>query len=1170
MITIDNTLVYDDLINFPFLLDISDADVDLTAQNDGDDILFVQNGVIVPHEMVEYSTGGGLAHVVAWVRANLTDLVDTDITMYYGNSVVGPLAQPNAVWSDNYVGVFHLEESPTGATGEITDSTTYGNDGTTEGSMNSADLVDAMFGKGLDFDAIDDLIRLSDSVSLDSVAAGGTIQLWIWWQNFVDGEWQNVMDSSNRFNGNPIDGFEWATQADGDHYFYPWAGDGSDYNLVNPPIFANQQWHHLAVTLNYTTKEVKIYVDGSAESFSIENAPTFWTQIADPGDWLWGGDPDQPLRYFDGMFDEIRIANVERTDGWLNTEFQNQNNPASFYNNIGSEQSSQTYNPTFVKALDDTAAAGIWTATGLFNDSGSAVNYGVGIFEREFIVKHDTTLDLQEPSDAVGDRLSVTTAGEWIYVEYDLTDDITTLGIPGVTVTLNWTASGAPTQITLDDFGTGTYGKMLNTDDLVLAQRWRIDLQTSHPFYNDATEYFDLDLFHDTDLDYRDVTTTPAGDDFTATLILTDIYDGTPIEGAEITLNGLGVAHDDLGLGVYNISIPTGALSIGEHWYIVNATLSGSHFEMASTNVTFTLRKHFTSLSVQGNLLQPYGNDTALRVVIIDLDTGTAVPIGDVTTFSFDPTNYGIQNKPALGYDITLTTSSWDIGSEQVILTVVFSNSIYENPSYVFNVIIRRHITSVTVTGVATQPYGNVTPLTVILWDHDLGLSVPIGDVGSFLFTGPDVQPFPGLGSYDVTLDTSSWSVGIHSVTLSVSISAGEYYNPANYDFDITIRSMTTVLYHDPTDLVFAEGQDFTIGLRVNVSEIGTSFGLPVTGLTPGEFSISGYPFSIDTSENGIGRYTLTILYADLGAETEFTITVYLTPSIADHGTAQVTIHFFYRLVQTSLTSPNHPQVTTPFATDVQLTLNYTDIESGLGITGAIISNEGITVYGITDEGAGIYKLWLDVAGLPEGTHFFNISAVKSSFESRQLTFSVRIRIAFTYAIPTVGALDIPIGNSVIFYVEYWDIDHDVPVDNSSSPYTRVQSTWHNFSVTYLPGQERYQIVFMTSDSDPLQLNQVYDFNFSRGSDYQFGLFSITVTIRTHNTDFRLSSAIEPTSNVGTINISVYYGDLDSNFGIDSASVAFRVENVSGSVLSSSLSLGAGFYVIQVAADQFG
>ncbi|MHA1925230.1 MAG: LamG-like jellyroll fold domain-containing protein, partial [Candidatus Thorarchaeota archaeon] len=868
IITIDHNKVSADLANFPFLLDITDADVDSRAQADGDDILFVQNGIILAHELEEYSVGGGSAHIVAWIRANLSGSVDTDITMYYGNSLVGPQERPADVWGDDYVGVYHLEESPTGTSGEITDSTYYGNDGTTEGSMNSADLVDAKFGKGLDFDEVDDLIRISDSASLDTVATAGTIQLWIWWDNAADGQWQVIMESSNRFNGNPNDGFEWAVQNDGDHYFYPWAGDGSNFNMAPNP-FTNQQWHHVAITLDYSTRSVKTYIDGSEDPPVVPNVLTFWTQIADLDDWLWGGDPEQPLRYFDGMFDEIRIATVERSSAWLYTEYQNQNDPTIFYNNIGLEQTGLTYTPSFVNALDSTAAAGIWTATALFNDSGSAVDYSVGIYERDFIVKHDTSLALQEPSDAVGDRLTVTTAGEWIYVEYELTDDITALGVPGVTVTMNWTASGAPTQVTLDDFGTGTYGKMLNTDDLGTAKRWRVDLLASHPFYNDDTEYFNLDLYHETNLDYGDVTTTPADFDFTATLLFTDSYDGSPIEGAEITLDGSPVAHDDLGLGHYNVSIPTGALSLGDHSYIFNATLSGSYLEMASVSITFTLRQHFTSVNVQGDLVQPYGFNTQLNVILLDLDTGSPVPLSAVSQFSFDPASYGVQNRPGTTYSIALATDTWDVALESVTLTISITDTKYATPQpYLFEITIRSRFTSVSVSGSLVQPYGNMTPLNVYLWDHDAEEIVPVGIVDGLIFThsyGSD--PFLNPSSYDVVIDTSTWNVGITTVTLIVNIVSDIYLGPTNFVFDITIRSRSTVLYHDPSDLVFPEFGDFWIDLRVNVSEAGTSYGQPVAGLTQGEFSLSGnpYPFTIDTTDNLIGRYRLTILYTDLG-----------------------------------------------------------------------------------------------------------------------------------------------------------------------------------------------------------------------------------------------------------------------------------------------------------------
>ena len=186
------------------------------------------------------------------------------------------------------------------------------------------------FDNAIDFDEVDDLIRVPDSASLDGTNDAGTFELWIWWDNAVDGYHQIVMSSSNRFTPGFQNGYEWASQGDGDHFFYPWGGDGNNYNLgLNP--FTNQTWQYLVVTLLKDNGggegEVKIYVDTVSMSFTIENVPTLWTTLASPDDWLWGGNPDRYLppdvrtRYFDGMFDEIRVSDTVRSEDWLEAQY---------------------------------------------------------------------------------------------------------------------------------------------------------------------------------------------------------------------------------------------------------------------------------------------------------------------------------------------------------------------------------------------------------------------------------------------------------------------------------------------------------------------------------------------------------------------------------------------------------------------------------------------------------------------------------------------------------------------------------------------------------------------------------------------------------------------------------------------------------------------------------
>ncbi|MHA2041478.1 MAG: hypothetical protein ACW975_06390 [Candidatus Thorarchaeota archaeon] len=350
------------------------------------------------------------------------------------------------------------------------------------------------------------------------------------------------------------------------------------------------------------------------------------------------------------------------------------------------------------------------------------------------------------------------------------------------------------------------------------------------------------------------------------------------------------------------------------------------------------------------------------------------------------------------------------------------------------------------------------------------------------------------------------------------------------------------------------------------MSEPGPSYGNPVQGLLQGEFSVPGYTISIDTTDQADGRYNLTISAASFG-DGYHTITVFLTPSSANYAGTTLVITFRYEPGLAALSSPSYPQVTTPFGTDVQISLTYEDADSGTPITGATIGGD-IATYGQA-YAAGVYTIWIDVAGYAEGSHQFTLWADEAEYQNKTLTFTLVIRDAFTYALPSVGALDIPLGNDPVFTVDYHDIDNDVPVSNGTGEVT-VVSSWANFDVVYLSGPGLYEITFNTVDTDTLVQNLIVTFTFSR-PNYQDGFFTVSVTIRPHNTDFRLVSAVAPTTFNGIINISLYYGDIDNAVGIEPlGSITRTVENESGPVVFSTIDEGGGFYTVQIAANQFG
>ncbi|MFX1441628.1 MAG: hypothetical protein ACFFFD_15395, partial [Promethearchaeota archaeon] len=585
----------------------------------------------------------------------------------------------------------------------------------------------------------------------------------------------------------------------------------------------------------------------------------------------------------------------------------------------------------------------------------------------------------------------------------------------------------------------------------------------------------------------------------------------------------------------YDLQLTTDTWGVGSKQVNLSASLAGSIYENPS-DFTFniTIRFRYTSATVSGNLVVPYAFDTNLTVIVLDLDSGSIVDEINVDSLTFDSV-YGAQGFTT--YNLTLATSSWNIGPTTVTLAVSLASSDYADPAnHTFTLEIRPHMTAVSVMGVVIQPYGNQTSLSVVLTDLDIMNPIDITNVASFTFDssyGPQSMPSPS--NYNVTLDTSLWSVGTTSVTLSVAIATSYYSIPESHVFQVTIRSLRIQLYHEPSDLIFPNGDDFRLVLGVKVTEPGPFYNDNLTGLLQSEFTVSGYVISI--TEVQPGRYRL-IIDESYFTQGNYTIEIVIDPSDSRYSTDLLAVYFMYTPARSFLSSPNYPQVTTPYGADVNITLEYTDVDRGVGITGATMTPEGISItFSEHPTIQGTYIVTLIVTGLDTGFYSFNITASAADYESKMLSFTLLVRVVYTYAIPTVAALDIPVGNSPVFYVEYWDVDHGTSVSNET-PF-QVTGTWSSFTVTYEPGapRPRYKITFITFDDTPLEQNLVVAFNFSKGVNYQAGVFTVTVTIRTHNTDFRLVSAVEPTSYKALLNISVYYGDLDNLAGIQDSRV---------------------------------
>jgi hypothetical protein len=326
-ITINSSEVIGDLFAFPVLVNITDSDLASDARSDGYDIIFTDSGgeSKLCHEIENYTSSSG--ELVAWVKVpRISSSSDTTIYMYYNKSDQSSATENKAaVWSNCYVGVWHLNET---GTGTRYDSTKYDNDGTPEnyegdeatygGKIDSADFIDG----------IDDLINATDDSSLES----NNITVSLWFKRNGD------QDSSAKIlakgDAGPAPWGAYKFEFDGaDETTVIWHlgfTDNTEQTISMAPI-NDAQWYYFVGSYDGATQHA--YLDGF-EPYSMSPGKN----LKYDGVALGIGSAIANTNVFNGTIDEVRISNVVRSSDWVNASFSNQNDTASFLY-PGSEES---------------------------------------------------------------------------------------------------------------------------------------------------------------------------------------------------------------------------------------------------------------------------------------------------------------------------------------------------------------------------------------------------------------------------------------------------------------------------------------------------------------------------------------------------------------------------------------------------------------------------------------------------------------------------------------------------------------------------------------------------------------------------------------------------------------------------------------------------------------
>jgi hypothetical protein len=341
-ITIDHTQVaFTSPQNFPVLISLTDDSLKTSGcgfltDSDGDDIIFTNSNLTFQlyHEIEKYDETTG--EIVAWVLVPaLSGTADTDIYMYFGNSnVTSPTESPTEVWDSNYAGVWHLKEDPTDPAPEFDDSTANGNNGYAEASMDSADQVSGQIDGSIDLNGSNQYIDAGTSSSLNPTNYI-TVEAWVSVTDTGDQDRAFVVKGDGTIDDSGSNPYAYALWSEGnsacdqvDFCINDVDNDGANcVEEASAPGLCGSGWHHLVGT--YDGSYLRIFIDGSPEQTKALASATITRGTSYPV--VFGRDSLNGSNYTGGTFDEVRISNVARSADWIETEYNNQSDPSSFY-----------------------------------------------------------------------------------------------------------------------------------------------------------------------------------------------------------------------------------------------------------------------------------------------------------------------------------------------------------------------------------------------------------------------------------------------------------------------------------------------------------------------------------------------------------------------------------------------------------------------------------------------------------------------------------------------------------------------------------------------------------------------------------------------------------------------------------------------------------------------
>lgn len=293
----------------PLMILLNDSRIDYgELQLRGQDLRFVDadDDTVLPHEIERWNPDGTS---VAWVQIPEYE-ADDFIYMYWGNADVPGGANPAALWTPGFAGVWHLDEDPADDAPQFHDSSPGARDATAQGGMTVEDLVMGNYTPAIDFDGSDDkaLVGQMDTDAWTEL----TVSAWFFHRDNGDDR------AVSKAFGTGANDHVFMIGAHDDDVKVRVRSDAGTVELRPADTLPFSEWRHVALTWSADAGEAALFIDGEpvvsealgGASLGDGNADVYIANV-NAGD----------SRYWNGFLDEVRIEHDARDPEWIRTQF---------------------------------------------------------------------------------------------------------------------------------------------------------------------------------------------------------------------------------------------------------------------------------------------------------------------------------------------------------------------------------------------------------------------------------------------------------------------------------------------------------------------------------------------------------------------------------------------------------------------------------------------------------------------------------------------------------------------------------------------------------------------------------------------------------------------------------------------------------------------------------